>query len=116
MNSLRHCACVQGIGGTSFEPLETRRHLSASDCAGNGAVEQLDAAPALHIKPAVTNTTPIGYTPAQVRHGYGFDNITFAGGTVQGDGSGQTIAIVDAYDEPNITADLAKFSTQFGLS
>src|SRR5262245_9320608 len=56
---------------------------------------------------------PSGYTPAQVRHGYGFDRITFNG--VVGDGSGQTIAIVNAFDNPNIANDLHQFDLQFGL-
>jgi subtilase family serine protease len=47
------------------------------------------------------------FTPAQISHAYGIDNIKF--GTVKGDGTGQTIAIVDAYDAPNIAADLAFF-------
>src|SRR5689334_2082409 len=41
---------------------------------------------------------PVGLTPAQIRHAYGFDAINF--GSIVGDGSGQTIAIVDAYDNP----------------
>src|ERR1700692_4245298 len=45
---------------------------------------------------------PSGYTPAQIQHAYGFDKITFNNGTVTGDGSGTTIAIVDAFDDPNI--------------
>src|ERR1044072_8353184 len=40
------------------------------------------------------------YTPAQVAHAYGFDQITF--GNVKGDGSGQTIAIAGAHHAPNI--------------
>src|SRR5260370_11456552 len=56
---------------------------------------------------------PTGYSPAQVRHGYGFDKIFFNG--VAGDGTGQTIAIVDAYDDPNIASDLLQFDKQFGL-
>jgi hypothetical protein len=56
---------------------------------------------------------PVGYTPAQVRHAYGFDQIRFAG--KPGDGSGTTIAIVDAYDNPNIASDLAAFDAYFGL-
>src|SRR5262249_45953037 len=56
---------------------------------------------------------PSGYTPAQVRHGYGFDSIGFNG--VVGDGSGETIAIVDAFDNPNIANDLHQFDVQFGL-
>ncbi|MGA2617990.1 MAG: hypothetical protein ABSF26_10295 [Thermoguttaceae bacterium] len=54
-----------------------------------------------------------GYTPAQMRAAYGFDKVSFDG--VQGDGSGQTIAIVDAYDDPCIAGDLQAFSAQFGL-
>jgi hypothetical protein len=47
---------------------------------------------------------PSGLTPAQIRHAYGLDLIT-------GDGTGQTIAIVDAYDAPTILADLKAFDT-----
>src|SRR5262249_52962977 len=36
-------------------------------------------------------------------------------GTVAGDGTGQTIAIVDAYDNPDIATDLHVFDQQFGL-
>jgi hypothetical protein len=56
-----------------------------------------------------------GFSPAQVRHAYGFDQITFNNGTIQGDGTGQTIAIVDAYDSPNVASDLATFDAAFGL-
>lgn len=56
-----------------------------------------------------------GYVPSQLRHFYGFDQVTFQGGAIQGDGSGQTIAIVDAYDQPNIVSDLQTFSTAYGL-
>src|SRR5262249_11545073 len=59
---------------------------------------------------------PTGFSPSQVRHAYGFDQITFSYGTVVGDGSGQTIAIVDAYDDPNIASDLKAFDAKFGLA
>ena len=62
---------------------------------------------------AVTANGP--YTPAQIRQAYGFNNITFNNGTVTGDGSGQTIAIIDAYDDPNIASDLHAFDARFGL-
>src|SRR5438132_8926021 len=55
--------------------------------------------------PIVTNVTPRGYTPAQVRAYLG----------LSGEGSGQTIAIVDAYDHPTIADHVNKFSTTFGL-
>ncbi|HZU38395.1 MAG TPA: hypothetical protein VFA18_20895, partial [Gemmataceae bacterium] len=57
---------------------------------------------------------PTGYTPAQIRHAYGFDQINFNG--TAGNGSGTTIAIVDAYDDPNVASDLHQFDAQFGLS
>jgi len=60
--------------------------------------------------------SPWGLTPAQIRHAYGFDQISFQNGTVAGNGAGQTIAIVDAYDDPSIANDLAVFDQEFGLA
>ena len=40
-----------------------------------------------------------------------FNQISFNGGFT-GDGTGETIAIVDAYDDPNIQADLNTFDTR----
>ena len=56
-------------------------------------------------------------TPSQVSQAYGFSQIVFNSGTksVKGDGTGETIAIVDAYNDPNIAADLAKFDSQYNL-
>jgi subtilase family serine protease len=45
-------------------------------------------------------------TPAEIRHIYSIDAITDLG-------AGQTIAIVDAYDDPNINADADTFDKQF---
>jgi fibronectin type 3 domain-containing protein len=56
-----------------------------------------------------------GFAPSQIRHAYGFDQITAANGLFNGDGTGQTIAIVDAYADPRIQTDLATFDQQFGL-
>jgi len=52
---------------------------------------------------------PTGYSPAQIRHAYGFDQLT-------GDGAGQVIAIVDAYDDASAAGDLQTFITQYGLA
>ncbi|HKV05459.1 MAG TPA: S53 family peptidase [Candidatus Acidoferrales bacterium] len=48
------------------------------------------------------------FAPAQVRHAYGFDQVA-------NQGAGQTIGIVDAYDDPSVETDLGIFDTQFGL-
>src|SRR5690242_12374330 len=44
----------------------------------------------------VSGSTPTGYTPAQIQAYLG----------LSGTGAGQTIAIVDAYHDPNIASDL----------
>jgi subtilase family serine protease len=49
-----------------------------------------------------------GYDPATIRNLYGFNQL-------QANGYGQTIAIVDAYDNPNIYNDLTVFDRSFGL-
>ena len=56
--------------------------------------------------PSAPPTT--AFTPAQISHAYGFD-------MVGNKGAGQTIGIVDAYDNPNAEADLAVFNAQFNL-
>jgi hypothetical protein len=70
----------------------------------------------LRVEELESRTVLSVYTPLQISHAYGADQITFQNGTVKGDGSGQTIAIVDAYYDPSIQADLAAFSQRFGLA
>lgn len=55
-----------------------------------------------------------GYTPAQIRTAYGINGIAF--GNIAGDGTGQTIAIVDAFSNPNLYGDVDAFSQQFTLT
>src|SRR5690348_10724948 len=67
------------------------------------------AHPPFHVKaPAQTTCCAGGYAPSQITSIYGF---TFLGTT----GANQVIAIVDAYDDPTIASDLAKFSSQWNL-
>ncbi len=93
----------------SVETLEGRQLLSA----GVPLVQ-----PMLAIEPDVLNgQTP--YTPAQIVNAYGFDRISFAGPggqSVKGDGTGQTIAIVEMYDDPAIAGDLHAFDQHLGLA
>jgi hypothetical protein len=90
-----------------IEELETRNLFSAGGMAGLG---DIFAAPDRGGLGRITNQFPLptSYTPAQISHAYGFDQI-------QGNGAGQTIAIVDAYDNPNIFHDLDVFDNTFGL-
>jgi subtilase family serine protease len=54
------------------------------------------------------------FPPAEIQNAYGVAGLTF--GSVAGNGSGQTIAVVDAYNDPDIQSDLQSFDGNFGLS
>lgn len=58
-----------------------------------------------------------GLTPAQLTGAYGLDSITFpaGSGTVKGDGSGQAIALIEAYHDPYLASDLTTFDQAFNL-
>ena len=115
------------------ERLESRLLLSGTghfdhlllDPPRSGGLE-----PAVHAGPIVSGTTRLDYTsppsdaftPAQIRAAYGVNSISLD--SIVGDGTGETIAIVDAYDDPNFVSstnsgfansDLAVFDAQFGL-
>ena len=85
------------------ECLERRDMLSAAHMA----------IPILQRRLTGNATTPIGngYTPAQIRTAYGINGIA------SGDsGTGQSIAIVDAYNNPNIINDLDVFDQNMTLT
>jgi len=73
--------------------------------------------------PGITPTPSSGFTPQQIRQAYGLDQITLSGGII-GDGTGQTVVIIDGGDAPNLVSsndpnydnsDLHQFNQQFGL-
>lgn len=71
-------------------------------------------------EPTVMQTTkphaasgPSGMTPSQLQTAYGFNKLSFQNGA---NGTGQTIAIVDAYHDPTIQSDLQAFDRAFGLA
>jgi hypothetical protein len=53
--------------------------------------------------------TPAGYSPLQIRTAYGINSSTATG-------AGQTIAIVDAFNDPKISSDLDVFDKQFSAT
>src|SRR5208283_3886159 len=60
-----------------------------------------------------------GLTPAQVTSAYGLSGLTFtssSGTTVKGDGSGETIAVVEAYHDPTLASDLHTLDQAYNLS
>jgi subtilase family serine protease len=87
-----------------FEGLETRVLLSGTVVTPN-----------ILVSPLVTGSTSAPYTPAQIATAYGFNGLKLSNGS-GGTGAGQTIAIVDAYNDPNISGDLKTFDSEFGIA
>lgn len=85
-----------------FEELESRHLLSASGFQ-----------PDYFVVPAATSGFT-AYTPAQIRTAYGFNSAAF--GATAANGAGQTIAIVDAFNDPNIASDLHTFDQAMGIA
>jgi subtilase family serine protease len=50
---------------------------------------------------------PVGYSPTNIQSAYGITGLT---------SGGRTVAIVDAYDDPNAASDLNKFRSTYGLA
>ena len=120
---------IQGVGrhrrpcgstrtALSLEPLEQRALLSATaqfqhvifnptTHAALSAAALMGATPA-ELAPLGSSSPGSAKTPDQIRTAYGISGIS-------GDGTGQTIAIIDAYRNPNIAGDLAQFDSYFGL-
>ncbi len=109
--------------GLAREELEVRLvpAIVAAAPALPPAVASLAMSPVVTILPT-SGTSPTGFTPQQIRAAYGFSQAAF--GSLPANGAGQTIAIVDAYDDPGLvnstaanfaTSDLAMFDSQFGL-
>jgi subtilisin-like proprotein convertase family protein len=107
-----------------FEPLECRTLLSGGPPAGLPPglehVELRDNRAHTNVilqrnglRPNYTSPPGNALTPSQMRQAYGIDQVLF--GSIQGDGTGQTIAIIDAYDYPTALSDLQHFDAQFGL-
>jgi hypothetical protein len=57
---------------------------------------------------APDTASPNGLSPSTIEGVYGYTSASTAG-------SGQTIALVDAYDDPDAASDLNEFSAQYGL-
>ncbi len=59
------------------------------------------------IRPTSARTGISGWTPADLQSAYNLPSAT--------KGNGQVVAIVDAYDNPNVAADLNEYRSTFGL-
>jgi len=88
---------------------QTMRYLNARVCPGS-VVGTARCHSWVRVDPSgkpVSNSTPRGYTPADLQSAYALNSAS--------GGSGKIIAIVDAYDAPTAEADLGVYRSQFGL-
>lgn len=97
---------VSGVAA-EIELLEQRSLLSAA-----GVISSVTIHPTLAVQPSNAPTGGSFYTPSQIQTAYGFNQVSLKSGP---NGTGQTIAIVDAYDDPTIQNDLLAFDRAFGL-
>jgi subtilase family serine protease len=85
-------------------------HVCAQPAAGSAACDLLlvttSSGAEFKAKPTATSTVA-GYHPADLQSAYKLPSSTA--------GAGQTVALVDAYNDPNAASDLATYRSQFGL-
>ncbi len=70
---------------------------------------------ALHRTTGVLQTIPVGVDAAATVGGFGPSDLASAYKLPTNLGSGKTVAIVDAYNDPNAESDVATYRSQFGL-
>ena len=80
----------------------------AADPHPEGPPPGWQARPPFHVGRPDATDAPTGLSPDVIKRAYNFSTSLTAG-------EGTTIAIVDAYDNPNAEADLGVFSNQYGL-
>ncbi len=106
----------------SVEALEQRTLLSVLLPAGGNLRPDFVIYHANGPDASSGSASPSGYTPTQIETAYGINAITDGGVAQQG--AGETIAIVDAFDDPNMvsssaanfsTSDLHQFDLMYGL-
>ena len=96
---------VAGAGAEGAVPPDAASARPARVCA---AVNSSDFAACHAYARPFASTSPTGLDPATIKSVYNFPTSLTAG-------TGTTIAIVDAFNDPTAEADLAVFSTQYGL-
>jgi subtilase family serine protease len=142
MRATKSALCAPAVAKPTFnsfqlEPLEDRRLLNAVIFTGADAkallqeaqaearMKSVIAQPNFTVEKASTvsgddsgSPLPAGFSPQQIRTAYGFYEaiVTRHGKQYVASGFGETIAIIDAYSDPNITSDAEMFDSTFGLS
>ncbi len=99
---------MAGLNGTVYAP-SAQLVLSGNGQLKDTLVVDMLSISGNAVAQLVAGSGGTVYTPAQIRTAYGINDLAL-------DGTGQTIAIVDAYDDPQIYQALDTFDSQFGLT
>ncbi|MFI1094276.1 putative Ig domain-containing protein [Streptomyces sp. NPDC020917] len=91
--------------GATGTTLGKAQHLCASPAEGRMSCLSLVRTDVVHHMGVTPNATPSGYGPSDLQGAYALPS----------GGSGATVAIVDAQDDPNAESDLATYRSQYGL-
>lgn len=75
--------------------------------ATNGRVAAPSTTGHLFVRRSVSRNAPSGYGPADLQAAYNLPSSS--------KGNGQVVAVVDAYDNPNVASDLATYRSTYGL-
>lgn len=102
----------EGVGPESSAKPKPKPKPKPSSACSNYYNEHQDTMPAAYGKTSFS-TFGCGYTPNQVRSAYGLPTDP-AGKNLFG-GSGQTVAIIDAYASPTMLSDVNRYSQDYGL-
>jgi N-acetylneuraminic acid mutarotase len=107
-------ATTASVAATASSAQPAPRHHPTRDlCATNPGPDHATCFSVIrtdvtkHIGPFAASTAPAGYSPDNLQGAYNVPSATA--------GSGQTVAIVDAYDDPTAEADLQVYRAQYGL-
>jgi len=95
------------LGGTVYAPAATLTLSGNGDLQEALVVDKLLVSGNGGAQLSAGSSAAVAYTPDQIRTAYGINDLSL-------DGTGQTIAIVTAYDDPGIYQALDQFDTQFG--
>jgi subtilase family serine protease len=98
------------LPGILMEPLEARLLLSAA----SASLSLTSTA----VTSAAIAGSPSELSPAMIEQAYDLNNVIFtvSGAATNATGAGETIAIVDAYADPDIVSDLQTFDANFGIT
>jgi subtilase family serine protease len=105
--SLKIAALAASAAITACSNPASQPSLPGSTQAANGRVAAPITSGNLLVRRGASPNTPSGYGPSDLQAAYNLPSST--------EGSGQVVAVVDAYDNPNVSSDLALYRSTYGL-